>query len=500
VYRKPLVREIEYIDPVRLLPALAQERALVFLDSATNKQPFEDTNRYSYLGFDPAERIEIQNSASDSSPLAQAKEKIRQYKMEKAAGIPPFQGGLMGCFGYELLHAMEDIPRPQSLRPPLCPSLRPPLCPPLRPPLSLPLHPPLRPPLYAEDPDQPTTFPDLLAGIYDVIVAWDHQEKKAWVVSTGYPVQDEAAAENRAKNRLNEVLNKVLECQRSEKPPAEFQAVSVEKEVSESAYLRWVKQAKEYILSGDIFEVNLSQRFFATLVEKEQVLSLYLQLRKKNPAPFSCFLQFDSYAIASASPERFLRVNSGGVETRPIKGTIARLADRELDSENKKKLLASEKDRAENTMIVDLMRNDLSRVCEADSVVVDKLCGLESTESVHHLVSVVSGQLQSGFDAFDLFEAAFPAGSITGAPKIRAMQIIAELEIGPRGPYCGSLGWFGFSGDMDTSIVIRSIVIEGKRICFQAGGAVVLDSDPQGEYKETLLKAKKCKEALVAPS
>lgn len=452
MYRKPLIREIEYRDAIGVLPVLSKENDLVFLDSATNAQPFENTNRYSYLSFDAAERIEIND---EDAPISLLKEKINNYKMSKVEGLPPFQGGVMGCFGYELLHGLEKIPRKK------CNTIN---------------------------------FPNLLVGVYDVVLAWDHQERKAWLISTGYPMQNKQAAEKKALLRMNAFHKKIAI---APKKVEAFEPVSIESEVDQPTYIEWVERAKDYILSGDIFEVNLSQCFFATLNKHEQVLPLYLQLRQANPASFSAFLKYNAYAIASASPERFLQVNTGVVETRPIKGTVARLENIGADTRNKEQLLLSEKDRAENTMIVDLMRNDLSRVCESDSVIVEKLCGLESTESVHHLVSVVKGKLKSEFDSLDLFKASFPAGSITGAPKIRAMQIIAELEASARGPYCGSLGFIGFTGDMDTSVLIRSVVVEGKKACFQAGGAIVLDSDPQQEYDESLLKAKKIKDVLA---
>jgi para-aminobenzoate synthetase component 1 len=217
---------------------------------------------------------------------------------------------------------------------------------------------------------------------------------------------------------------------------------------------------------------------------------LYCRLRKKSPTPFSAYFFWGDMFLLSSSPERFLKLTGKHVETRPIKGTRPRGLTHIEDEQLKNDLLSSEKDHAENIMIVDLLRNDLSRVCEPHSVQVPALCALESYAAVHHLVSVVQGTLKKEYTAVDLLKATFPGGSITGAPKIRAMELIAEIEPTARGPYCGSLGYIGFQGDMDCSIVIRTFGIKNKKITFQAGGAVTLDSDPAAEYEETLIKAR----------
>ncbi|MGH6929326.1 MAG: anthranilate synthase component I family protein, partial [Dongiaceae bacterium] len=220
----------------------------------------------------------------------------------------------------------------------------------------------------------------------------------------------------------------------------------------------------------------------------------YCRLRDLNPAPFAAFLRFDDVEIVSASPERFLSMRGNRVETCPIKGTRPRGRTVEEDRALADELLASEKDRAENVMIVDLLRNDPSRVCRDRSIDVPRLCELESFATVHHLVSTIVGELRPDLTAVDLLAACFPGGSITGAPKIRAMEIIAELEPTRRGPYCGSIGYIGFDGGMDTSIVIRTYAIRNGCVTFQAGGGIVADSTPAGEYAETLAKAR----ALIA--
>jgi para-aminobenzoate synthetase component 1 len=257
---------------------------------------------------------------------------------------------------------------------------------------------------------------------------------------------------------------------------------------------------REYIVAGDIFQANLSQRFQGSLPEAP--FDLYRRLRRRNPAPFAAYLAFGDLAVLSASPERFLRLDQERrlVETRPIKGTRPRGLGPMHDAALGRALAESEKDRAENVMIVDLLRNDLSRVCRPGTVRVPELFALEHHPTVHHLVSTVVGELEPGADAFDLIRAAFPGGSITGAPKVRAMEIIAELEPTQRGVYCGSIGYISATGAMDTSIVIRTYLALEGQVYFQAGGGIVADSDPELEYRETLDKARGLIETLVEGS
>jgi para-aminobenzoate synthetase component 1 len=262
-------------------------------------------------------------------------------------------------------------------------------------------------------------------------------------------------------------------------------------------YRAMARRAIEYILDGDIFQVNLSQRLETH--GAGHPFDLYLRLRHANPAPFAAYLGTDDVAVVSASPERFLRVEAGRVETRPIKGTRPRGYTPEHDLALEHSLRQSEKDRAENVMIVDLLRNDLSRVCRPGTVRVPELCVIERFASVHHMVSTVVGELEPGRGPVDLLRAAFPGGSVTGAPKVRAMEIIAELEPTRRAVYCGAIGYVGFDGAMDTNIVIRTfLVLPDGRTTFQVGGAVVADSDPDGEYLETLDKAEGLLAALRA--
>lgn len=256
---------------------------------------------------------------------------------------------------------------------------------------------------------------------------------------------------------------------------------------SKEDYIMTVRKAKEYIRKGDIYQVNLSQRFESRL--DAEPYELYLRLREISPAPFSSYLNFGDCTIISSSPERFLRKNGSYIETRPIKGTMPRSNDPLMDEFNEKELLKSYKDRAEHIMIVDLERNDLGRICEYGSVRPSEFITLEKYSTVFHLVSTISGKLKKNIDAIDCLLAVFPGGSITGAPKIRSMEIIEELEPVKRNIYTGAIGYISFDGNMDTSIVIRTILVKGDKMYFHAGGGIVFDSDPEKEYYETLDKA-----------
>jgi para-aminobenzoate synthetase component 1 len=251
-------------------------------------------------------------------------------------------------------------------------------------------------------------------------------------------------------------------------------------------YERAVERAVEYIRAGDIFQVNLSQRLSADW--DGDPFALYARLRESSPAPFMALVRLGGAEIVSASPERFLSVRGDRIETRPIKGTRPRAPDAAVDAQLARTLAASEKDRAENVMIVDLARNDLGRVARYGTIAVERLCELERHPGVHHLVSTVSASLRPGTRPVDVVRAAFPPGSVTGAPKVRAMEIIDELEPVRRGPYCGAIGWF-HRGDLELSVAIRTFIAARARLHLHVGGAVTADSDPAGEWQETMHKA-----------
>ncbi|HYH39884.1 MAG TPA: aminodeoxychorismate synthase component I [Azospirillum sp.] len=318
----------------------------------------------------------------------------------------------------------------------------------------------------------PGGLPDMVVGLYDTVAVFDHHERRAWAAGP------DAGALAR---RLAEPP-----------PPAEpvTATASWTPDLDRDTCMARVRRVIDYIFAGDIFQANFTQRFTAPRPAGVSAYALYERLRALSPAPFAAFLNCGpALQIASASPERFLRLSADGrVETRPIKGTRPRHADPAADRAAAEDLLASVKDRAENLMIVDLMRNDLARVSEVGSVKVPELAGLESFASVHHLVSEVTARLRPGLGPVDLLRAAFPGGSVTGAPKVRAMEIIDELEASRRGAYCGSVVRIGYDGSMDSSIVIRTLTITPDTVVAQAGGGIVADSDPAAEWEEMLVK------------
>jgi para-aminobenzoate synthetase component 1 len=455
----PLVREIDYADPVALFAPFADDRYASLLDSALAGGPH---GRYSFIAVEPFRVvtskdgvISIDGERSLGNPFDVLRRELSACSLQPVSDLPPLQGGVVGYFGYELVRHLERVPLAR-----------------------------------ADD----MQFPDLALGFHDVLIAVDHADRRAWLLSSGLPATHPTARWQRAMERLDAVAERLAAGDRPTPPVVPVAPAAVAANFTRSEYEAVVQRVVDYILAGDIFQANLSQRFTAPLPTGMTAFDLYRRLRDLNPAPFAAFLKFDDVEVVSASPERFLSLRGDRVETCPIKGTRPRGQTVEEDLALADELLASEKDRAENVMIVDLLRNDLSRVCVDRSVAVPKLCTLESFATVHHLVSTIVGELQPGLTAVDLLAACFPGGSITGAPKIRAMEIIADLEPTRRGPYCGSIGYIGFDGSMDTSIVIRTYAMRNGRVTFQAGGGIVADSRPADEYAETLDKAR----ALIA--
>ena len=452
-----LSREIAWVDPLAAYAALRGQPWPVLLESAR-----EDARlgRWSYIAADPflrltskSGRLTLGERSFTGDPFAVLQRALAHHCLAHDPALPPpFQTGAIGWLGYDLCHHLERLPYPAS---------------------------------------DDLGLPDLMLGFYDAVLACDHLERRAWIMSSGWPEAAPLAAMHRRRARLDELAARLARRPPLDPPaPREAGETVIASNFSRPAYEAAVQQVIDYILAGDIFQANLSQRFMAELPPGETPFDLYRRLRRRNPAPFAALLELGDTALVSASPERFLSLAAGRVETRPIKGTRPRGSDPVEDERLGQELLASEKDRAENVMIVDLLRNDLSRVCRDHSVRTPEICVLESFATVHHLVSTVTGTLKEGLDAVDLLRATFPGGSITGAPKIRAMEIIAELEPTARGPYCGSVVWLGGDGWMDSSIIIRSYAAQGCRIAFQAGGGIVADSEPAAEYEETLAKAR----------
>jgi para-aminobenzoate synthetase component 1 len=423
------------------------------------------------------------------NPFEYLKKLLAEYRISIQDKAVPLIGGAVGYFAYDLGRQIEWMPD-----------------------------------LAKDD----VKLPDCCLGFYDLAVAVDHKAGSVYIVSSGLP-QKGPQALPRAEERLC-FLEKILAganiSDRIAGKSGDYTAVStagsgrsggavkgwgagredyyalMEKtpdsllhtDFDRDGYCAVVEKAREYIAAGDIFQVNISQRF--SLPARKDPWQVYKKLREINPAPMAAFLDFGGQVVVSASPERFLSVKGDLVETRPIKGTRPRGGDPAEDRYWRNELWNSAKDRAELVMIVDLERNDLGRVCRVGSVKVPELYRVEEYATVFHLVSTVVGELERGKDLVDLLLAAFPGGSITGAPKIRAMEIIEELEPVRRGIYCGSIGYLGFDGDADLNIVIRTLVFSGGKIYFQVGGGITIDSDPEAEYLETLDKARALVRAL----
>jgi para-aminobenzoate synthetase component 1 len=484
----PLVEPLEGLgDPAEVAARFLELPWLLLLDSASTGTGAPDARalgRYSFLSADPAAVVRSKGRVvqvlqhgvwrePEGDALDVARGWLGDIRMPPVPGLPPFQGGVAGYIGYDYGAVLERIPATR----------------------------------YDD-----LALPDVVLGLYDWVIAWDHQAGAAWIVSLGFPGCG-PEREPRARERLRMVAARAAKQLGGELPPRHptappphvpapayavsemdaAAAIGLRSTFTHRGYLDAVAKVREYIVAGDIFQANLSQRFQAPLPESP--FEVYRRLRRRNPAPFAAYLGFDDVTVLSASPERFLRLDHDRrVETRPIKGTRPRGLVPMHDAALGRALAESEKDRAENLMIVDLLRNDLSRVCRPGTVRVPELFALEQHPTVHHLVSTVVGELEPAADAVDLVRAAFPGGSITGAPKVRAMEIIAELEPTRRGVYCGAIGYLSAGGAMDTSIVIRTYLALRGQVYFQAGGGIVADSDPELEYRETLDKAR----ALIA--
>lgn len=443
---------------------LAQCRGCLWLDSASRAESSDASSmgRYSFLTADPIDTLVAGLGEADPWPRIDAW--CRSLPSEVDRSLPPFQGGIAGLLGYEAATWLEPIP-------------------------------------LARNSDLPTAAISL--GLYDWTIAIDHQTDRAWIVSQGLGAADPADRHQAAVERADAVAA-LLAGDPTRLPSrgplpsgpcdphiaAALHDTPIENLVSNFSSDQFRGSVAEIVRSicqGDSFQVNLAQR----LLKRSDLGSpeLYLRLRQTNPAPFAAYYDGEDFQVLSSSPECFLRVRSGLVQTRPIKGTIRRTGDEWEDDRLADELARSEKDRAENVMIVDLMRNDLSRVCADDSVTVQQLCEIERYQFVQHLVSVVEGRLREGMTVADLLRACFPGGSVTGAPKIEAMRTIARLEPNPRGPYCGSIGYISCGGDADFNILIRTITAAGGYWQIPVGGGITARSDPAAEEAETWTKA-----------
>ena len=472
--RHPLVESVHSsLTAVEAFELFHTQPHSFFLDSGMDPHRL---GRYSFIGFDPflvmysrGNRISIlrqnKRQTEQGNPLDILGRLLETYHLSSFPSPIPLSGGAVGYLSYDLCHFIERLPTTAT---------------------------------------DDLMLPESYFGFYDVVLAFDNLECKTYIISTGFPELNEKNRLKRARVRLEQVTShlttSVLNKATDDDCPSIGKTTepALKSNLTAECYMTAVNRVREYIAAGDVFQVNISQRFETELTSTP--FELYLRLRQINPAPFAAYLNFNGVTIVSASPERFLRVEGDQVETRPIKGTRPRGKNPVEDSMLAKQLLNSVKDRAENVMIVDLERNDLGRVCRYGTIKVTELAILESFPTVFHLTSTVTGKLRPDKGRIDLLKATFPGGSITGAPKVRAMEIIDEIEPTRRSVYTGAIGYLSFGTNMDLNIVIRTFIIKGNKAYFQVGGGIIYDSDAEAEYQETLNKAKALMQALrLAP-
>ncbi len=443
-------------DALELCARFRDEPYLFCLDSSHLDQ---GRGRYSFIGSDPFEVFE----ASGKDTLNSLKERYARYSQSSQQTLTPFAGGVAGFLGYDYGLYQEKIP------------------------------------LRTED---DLNLPDAVFGFYDCVLTIDHLQKKLHVTSSGLPEENKTSREKRAAARLEDIARVLA---RPFAPlPIEHPSLGSFRGVGDLAsnftkdeYLATVRKVLGHIAAGDIYQLNLSQRFTCdTAGENVDLLGLYCALRQLSPVSFGGYFDAGALKLISNSPEMFLRLRGGLVQTRPMKGTRPRGQGDAEDRRLKNEIEQSAKDKAELLMITDLERNDLGKVCDYGSVRVKEMRAIEEYKYVFQATSTVEGTLRRDKDCFDLLESCFPGGSITGCPKIRAMEIIEELEPTRRGPYTGSMGYIDFSGNMDLNILIRTLIHCGQKIHFQVGGGIVADSTPEGEYEETLVKARALRTCL----
>lgn len=472
----PLSRQLSYERGVLDTFERINQRSFSFLlDSA---RLHRDTGRYSFLGCEPflifkskGNHIEIltreEKNCHFGNPLQKLREILDSFRSIKLVGLPNFTGGAVGYFGYDLCHFFENLP-----------------C------------------LAKDD----LNLPDVLFMFVDTIIAFDHFERQVLVISNIMPKGEPDKDYDEAVKRIERLIGRInraplvcnVSCLKTEAPLPSTQNLApkniIESTFTQEGFEEIARRAKEYIKAGDIFQANLSQRL-STQTDVEP-FRLYRILKEINPSPFACYLNLDDLKIVSSSPERLLKLEGREVQTRPIAGTRPRGKTPDEDLALSCELVLSEKERAEHIMLVDLERNDLGRVCEYGTVEVNELMILEEYSHVIHIVSNIKGILHKDKDRFDLIRATFPGGTITGAPKIRCMEIIDELEPVTRNIYTGSIGYLSFNGDLDLNIAIRTFVIKDAKAYVQVGAGIVADSDPTKEYYETLYKAEALLETL----
>lgn len=483
--RREQLVEIEFPADISAVVSALAERGdcgdFVWLDSANASGGVGVPGRYSLIAWDPI-AIATQQPAGDAvlrcaarellrnpSAWALAKEMLRRVSAPGAVDDDRPGCGFVGYFGYELAGQLERLPEPLVNEP---------------------------------------SLPPFWLAAFDSCVVLDHATRRAWLAhDPEFAGRLGVSSDSDRARRFRDEWRIAVAASRSVRPPCRTEvrkgeqstdALRIASEQSVAAYAQRVRRALDYIAAGDIYQVNLSQRLRLSGVGDP--LAAYSRLRSHNPAPFGALLRFadnaERCAVISASPELFLRLAGRDVLTSPIKGTRPRIGDERFDADSAADLIHSAKDAAELAMIVDLHRNDLGRVCEFGSVRVAQPRRLETHPRVLHTVADITGRLRAGCDAIDLLAACFPAGSITGVPKLRAMQIIREMEPASRGVFTGAIGWIGTSGDMTMNVAIRTVQMRGDVAVLHVGGGIVADSTPEAEYEETLAKARGVVEAM----
>ena len=443
-----MIREISTkLNSFEIFTIFKDEENSFILDSAMDPKKL---GRYSFISSNPFKVLKYKNE--ENNPLDNLKEELNKYKV-KNNGHLPFTGGAVGYLSYDLGNYVEKLPR------------------------------------TAKD---DTNVYDLYFGLYNWVVVVDHLEEKTYIATPDLDTKNEEKIIYEIENKIKEAeINGIDSICYEEK---EVEPIKLKSNFTKVQFEDAVRKVQNYIRQGDIYQANLTQRFSGQT--KLSSYELYRDLRRFSPAPFGAFLNFENSSILSNSPERFIKCIGKEVETRPIKGTRPRGKTVEEDLRLQEELRNSEKDRAELLMIVDLERNDIGRISKIGSVKVPELFVIEPYANVNHLVATVVGQLDEDKDCVDAIKATFPGGSITGAPKIRAMEIIDELEPTQRNVYTGSIGYIGFNGEMDLNIAIRTIVKQNEDVYFQVGGGMTWDSKPEEEYQETLDKAQSIMRAL----
>ncbi len=459
---KDYFQQGDLVPVYRILPADLETPVSVFLKLFREGEPSfllesveggEQVGRYSFIGVHPKKVLRPSVDPSEDA-LAVIKNELAHYNPVQLPGLPRFVGGAVGFLGYDVVQQFERLP---------------------------------------QNAPHVTQLPDIRFMIFDSIVIFDHVKTQIIVLSNAHNTGDVEAAYTAAINKIEQITDRLRQPLTHIPKAEKVLNEPLQSNFTQSQFEEAVRKAKEYIAAGDAFQIVLSQRF--SRKTSAPPFAIYRALRMLNPAPYMFFFLFPkevngkNFNMIGASPEMMVRLEDGIASVRPIAGTRPRGETPEADAELEANLLTDPKERAEHVMLVDLGRNDLGRVCEFGSVHVPELMTIERYSHVMHIVSHVEGRLKPDLDAYDLIRATFPAGTVSGAPKIRAMEIIDELEPDRRGPYAGAVGYFSFSGSMDTCITIRTITMLDDLAHIQAGAGIVADSDPATEYAETQHKA-----------